>query len=304
MSLESPTFAKKGWMLHNPEKTFSEVVDKIRNEAGLLSGHYVSAFSKHMMAILVYTSNKLESTLPAGISEKEACRILDEIYLEGNQKNFWDVPTETWSADGDVKGNNVRPQFLQHMRAARYLLEHIDMPLTVDAVLKTHQLLMNGATDDDGNPIMAGKFRDHACHAGHHTFPIGDQNMLHTALTKIVEAFNRSMAELHVSTLITAPVRLMYETITLHPFQNGNGRLCRLLFAFAVRKAGVPFPVPFTTGHSKARSHYVRAILRARRGDMGELHSMALMSINATLHDFEVHVRLTEMQCQIQHFLT
>jgi len=88
-------------------------------------------------------------------------------------------------------------------------------------------------------------------------------------------------------------VRLFYDVITLHPFENGNGRLCRLLFSFGIMKAGVPFPVPLTTGHTKSRNHYMKAILLARRGDIRELNTMALMSVDYVIRNYLENLRLT-----------
>ena len=68
--------------------------------------------------------------------------------------------------------------------------------------------------------------------------------------------------------------------------------MCRLLFAFGIMQSGVPFPVALTTGHSKARKHYMKAIMLARRGDMRELATMALMSVEYTVANFLENLRL------------
>lgn len=183
---------------------------------------------------------------------------------------------------------------VQHMRAARFLLGRAAEPLTVDIIMKAHEVLMAGAINEDGSPIKAGVLRAHAAHAGTHSYPEGVPAELHGALLRIVDAFNRSCASPDPEAFITAPVRLFYDVITLHPFENGNGRLCRLLFAYAVRRFGFPFSVPLSSGHRKARGHHMRAILQARRGHMAELHMMALMSMDAVLSNFTENVRLID----------
>ena len=92
--------------------------------------------------------------------------------------------------------------------------------------------------------------------------------------------------------LVEPAVRLFYDVITLHPFQNGNGRLCRLLFSFAIMQAGLPFPVALTTGHSGARKHYMKSILLARRDDTRELATIALVSVDNTISNFLEDIRL------------
>lgn len=87
--------------------------------------------------------------------------------------------------------------------------------------------LMHGAVEDNG------KLRDHPCHAGTHVYPKGDSAALRASLIQIIEQYNTSMRQ--VSPALVEPATLLfYDTVTLHPFQNGNGRLCRLLVAFAM----------------------------------------------------------------------
>lgn len=151
---------------------------------------------------------------------------------------------------------------------------------------------MAGAVDDDGAFIQNGTLRACSSHAGTHVYPEGDPVALHASLMRIVDQYNSSMRDA-LPTLVEPAVHLFYNTITLHPFQNGNGRLCRLLFAFAMMQAGVPFPVALTSGHSGARRHYMKSILLARRDDTRELATMALMSADYTISNFLENARLT-----------
>ncbi len=49
--------------------------------------------------------------------------------------------------------------------------------------------------------------------------------------------------------------------------ENGNGRLVRLLAAYAGMANGVPFPMHLSNGHSKVRQHYQQVLRYAdRRG--------------------------------------
>jgi len=87
---------------------------------------------------------------------------------------------------------------------------------------------------------------------------------------------------------------LFYELITIHPFMNGNGRLCRLFLAWSVMRDGFPFPVSFSSGHKKRRQHYIHAIEFARRpsGNKGELNVILLLSMERVLGNYMENKRL------------
>lgn len=282
----------KEWLLTEPDATLRAVTEALRDRAPY-SVPYASTFSRRMLTVLVYTSNRLEDTLPEGVKEHETYALLDEIAAAASDVRPPE-PAERWPAEGGDGGKQTRAQLVQHMHAARFLFRLVGAPLTVEAVTEAHRLLMAGA-EDSGVPVKAGAFRDRPACAGTHPYPEGDPAMLRDSLAAIVAAFNRCIDSPDDNTVVTAPVRLFYDTITLHPFENGNGRLCRLLFAYAAMRAGAPFPVPLTSGHRKARGHYMRAIFQARRGNMSELHTLALMSIEAVLCSFRENLRVMSL---------
>ena len=83
-----------------------------------------------------------------------------------------------------------------------------------------------------------------------------------------MELLERAIDKYYVSldlrdNFLTSAAVLFYEVI-----QDGNGRLSRLvLLAYALARAGFPFAVPLTSGHSKARKHYILAIRSAQNRD-------------------------------------
>ena len=69
---------------------------------------------------------------------------------------------------------------------------------------------------------------------------------------------------------------LLYSLLSCHPFENGNGRLARLLWWWSVKQSGMaPFPVMLSSGHSKAKRHYLDALHFAdTRSGYGEEHRL------------------------------
>ena len=279
-------FVAKEWLLEDPIASLEHVHKQLSVED--FSRPYALVFLKQVAITNVYVSNKLERTLPVGTSEKDAFNLLDTLFDDADEENA--APYAEWDAEGQMRESNKKTaaQLVQHLRSLKFLMRMVAKPLTVDVIIKTHEVLMAGALDADGTPIKNGIIRSHPCHAGTHVYPEGKPAVLLDSLHCIVDEYNDAA---FAPSLVLPAARLFYDVITLHPFQNGNGRLCRLLFAFAMMQSGVPFPVALTTGHSRARSHYMKAILLARRGDFRELNTMALMSVESVVATFLENAR-------------
>lgn len=289
-------FVSKKWLLQDPRKTLAKVTSQLSLPHLQAGAHpYAPMFYKCAAITMIYVSNQLKRTLPHQSSTHDTFKMLHQLY-DDDTDDLHAAPSCSWNAEGDIP-LHIPIQMIQHLRALKFLLHHVGDPLTVDVILRTHEVLMAGAVDDAGAFIKNGTLRDHSSHAGTHVYPEGNPAVLRASLNRIVEQYIASMSEAS-PTLVEPAIRLFYNVITLHPFQNGNGRLCRLLFSFAMIQAGVPFPVALTTGHSGARKHYMRSILLARRDDIRELATIALMSVDYTVSNFLENIRLTdEVQC-------
>ena len=54
--------------------------------------------------------------------------------------------------------------------------------------------------------------------------------------------------------------KLFYKFAKIHPFEEGNQRMARLLVAYHLGASGTPFPVCVTSGKKRSRRHYYDAI--------------------------------------------
>jgi len=242
------------------------------------SGHpHLPEFRRHKAISLIYSSNKLESTIPIGMSQMDTYKILDNVFsavdIDAN------LHGQLWNSDGK-DANGFRCQLYHNCIAYNYLCgENVSYsaPLTVERILTAHKLLMENAVCGGGNLVLNGQFRNFSVCADTYVY------MRHEDIPRevelIVEKFNSNIANKCHPVIIAAD--LFYDLITAHPFQDGNGRLCRLMAAYAFFAAGVPIPVPITTGHKKSRNHYMRAILRARKfgGDRKLLYTLFATSL-------------------------
>mmetsp|Transcript_25159 Transcript_25159/g.22887 ORF Transcript_25159/g.22887 Transcript_25159/m.22887 type:complete len:251 (+) Transcript_25159:186-938(+) len=221
---------------------------------------------------MIFTSNKLEATIPAGASEMETYELLEDLFsnedINTNTSNEnYKIRTKSWDSDGNNK-ESFRCQLYHHMVAYQYLCESdidgiklYNKPLTVDMILKTHKLLMENAVNCNGKPICNGEIRKHPVYADNYVYMHHED--VPAEVTRIVNDFN--IAVQNKCDPIKIAADLFYDLITAHPFEDGNGRLCRLIAAYAFLATGTPFAVPISSGHRKSRNHYMKAILKARR---------------------------------------
>ena len=196
-----------------------------------------------------------------------------------------------WNASGK---SNLPPQWrrlgLQSMMAWR-VLEHAakkGRPLTRALIEKTHAVLMDGAQRDDGphssGAVPAGVLRAEDVRAGDFVFP--RFSVVPERLAALCEKFERDLATGHA---VEAAALLLLAFVTLHPFVDGNGRTCRLLFAYALMRAGFPFPVVFSSGHKKAREHYMRALIAAQqRRHYWGVYAIAWASVVRCVNNYDV----------------
>ncbi len=231
-------------------------------------------YCKQRALNVVWHSNQLEGTLPNGISQQQTYRDLEGLY--NNPATFTsDKETEQNGVDAE-KGRFGRRQLVQHMRAYLHCRDAANskMPLSEELIRELHGILMKGLETEDGSPIDAGQYRQELVHAGEYVFP--PHHLVPDAMTKTIENYNRkSSAENHDPFELAS--WLLYQVVTIHPFQDGNGRLCRLLASYSLMRDGLPFPVSISSGRSKAYKHYVTTIVRDReRGRGGQPHLTTL----------------------------
>ncbi|CAN0053883.1 unnamed protein product, partial [Phaeothamnion confervicola] len=95
----------------------------------------------------------------------------------------------------------------------------------------------------DGNLVSAGCYWTTKVYAGtHYRLLEGGGHA----------AFNDARGSIH---LLQLAADLYFDTTTIHPFQDGNGHLFRLLVSYAFMCCDTPSPVILTNGHSRAAKH-------------------------------------------------
>jgi len=295
-----------------PRWLWLEARDKERVErAATIVADYpaacIASFRRHAAIELVYTSNKLEATLLRGARAHDTVETLEALYDEmlltpgsgGGAAGATGgmaaavavaagvpVPAGSaaaWHPDGKHShSGGYQAQLRQHLAALMFmerLAGQRDRPLAVADILECHGILMRGAEG-----VAGGTLRTVDAWAGDGHLYV-DRADVPAALERAVDDYNRAVAD--GKPLAATTALLFYKVITVHPFVDGNGRLCRLLVAYALLRGGFPFPVLLTSGHKKPRSHHMHAIYAARRrSDIEELTALVYVSALAVLNKF------------------
>ena len=176
----------------------------------------------------------------------------------------------------------------QCVRALRRLLEEDE--LTVQGLIDVHEIMMAGAY---GTGAAAGEgcttgLRDEPAFAGRFDFAAPEDIL--PRCEAMADRFNKKLAEgkTHPVQLATD---LMYDLVTVHPFSNGNGRLCRMVFTYALHRCGFPLLVMYSSRHSgkRERKDYLAGIIKAQTSlsvsARYPMYSSAFYSVGATIRN-------------------
>ncbi len=144
------------------------------------------------------------------------------------------------------------------------------IPITQNYILQLHKILYSHMN----NP-MAGKTKNVQNYISA-TYPDGHTETLFTplapyetpeALDKICEEYNRVIGNMEVEPLIVIPV-FIHDFLCIHPFNDGNGRMSRLLTTLLLYRSGfyVGKYISLEAKISKNKDLYYAALGQAQNG--------------------------------------
>lgn len=178
------------------------------------------------------------------------------------------------------------------------------IPLTRNYILQLHKILyshmynpMAGQTKNVQNYISA-------------TYPDGHTEILFTplapfetpeALDRICEEYNKVIGNMELEPLIAIPV-FIHDFLCIHPFNDGNGRMSRLLTTLLLYRSGfyVGKYISLEAKIAKSKDLYYDALLRAQHGwqegteDAVPFIKYLLGTILAAYKDFEDRFAIVE----------
>ena len=193
---------------------------------------------------LVYYNCLYEDTIPTDL---ELSDVYEAIITDDGES------TSAWDTDGKF---NVKQQLRQHFRAHQYLNSKLPVALTIDQILKAHQILMQGSFVNLKR-IKNGEFRQCPVTAGPHIFPPFEE--IEERLLYVVYTWNARRSTT-TDKAVESAAQFFFDVVNLHPFVDGNGRLSRLLASHVIRQLGLPILLRIDNGLKTGREDYLHAV--------------------------------------------
>ncbi|GKZ94782.1 hypothetical protein AnigIFM59636_008510 [Aspergillus niger] len=175
-----------------------------------------------------------------------------------------------------------RREVVQHALALNFLINEMvvkDKPLSEDLILRTHRILTEYIDTAGGIPWMeySGRYRNVHVHAGNTNFVA--PNYVPAKMRELVADFERDVHKIESTRVLdpfTLAAKYCNDFVMIHPFADGNGRMCRLIMnAILLKYAGI---VVCLGEHDESRRQYIDIQKRAgeRMEGSGELAALIL----------------------------
>ncbi|KAJ6036437.1 hypothetical protein N7540_000716 [Penicillium herquei] len=242
----------------DPDAVFLEILT-LKNQlssniCGMLTSEQDAIFEDHILDCLVamiYGSNMIED---AGCSFEVTSEFCKSIFSGQDTSSKHDNLGGLWSEIKNYPLRNKRSaefadiqrrrlETVQHAKAASYIISKLyleDQDLSEEILLETHGILTCGV-DAGSTPWKeySGVYRTDEVSAGLHSFPH------HTLVPNKMKAMIRDLKS-DLKTAITKgtidPIAIATKYahifVNIHPFIDGNGRVCRLILNALLLKLG------------------------------------------------------------------
>ena len=239
---------------------FSKAVTYLQNveSASGSSELLIENSAQEMLIHAIYGSNFIER---AGLGLEVTtylCRqiLLDDTSTHADDKSDERKSIELMEVDSTLKNNPVsyilrgRQEIIQHLKAYRHFLHrfvtlHEDM--TEDLIIDTHRILCQGVPviqqgqDDVPSEDYGGRYRNVIVGAGNTNFVV--PHYVSRKMAELCLDFNVDMQQAEATGRVdpfSLAAKYSLEFVQIHPFLDGNGRMCRIILnAILFRFCGI-----------------------------------------------------------------
>jgi Fic family protein len=229
-----------------PDKLHKRILEKKRklDSAGRLSDDVAKRIEARMQVEYVYNTNKIEgNTLSRGETE---------LILRGlTVRNQNLVKVLAGKNISDVLGVQNHPDAIKFVEELAF---NSQRQISEEHIRKLHKLIMSGMMGS------AGQYRQFDIEVKGAGFTPPPFHQIPDEMKELVGFINQNPGELRP---IELAAHAHYYLAWIHPFEDGNGRIARLLLNFILIRNGYPFAVIKNVDRKK----YLETL---RRADLGE----------------------------------
>ncbi|KXG49020.1 uncharacterized protein PGRI_028900 [Penicillium griseofulvum] len=241
-----------------PDSAFHEIVTLANKLSDLseaeLTTHQEAAFENHVLhslAWMVYGSNKIEKAGSSSEITLKLCLVIfrgEKIPEEIKEQHQDYSSLKEYLIHQNLPANSSAVlrcwrEVVQHAKAAAFMIDQLcirGQDLTEQTLLEAHRILTY-KIDAETMPWReySGVYRSHEVSAGLHAFP-------HPSLVpyKMKSMFHELGCDLKEATAtgkidpIALASKYAHIFVNIHPFIDGNGRMCRLILNSMLMKFG------------------------------------------------------------------
>ena len=172
---------------------------------------------------------------------------------------------------------------INYMRAWNYIQKTLGSTLNTEIIKQTHKIMVEHRNEKDALP---GEYRKSPVFAGYHIFATAGHIERH------MEGAIFSIHETKKDDPIMVVTNLFGNIVNIHSFEDGNGRICRLILAHVLMQMKwCLFPVILSSLHRRGRRHYISAVkMFDRKPSM--LYTMIVKSLIHCWDNFEQYAKM------------
>lgn len=224
--------------------------------------------------------------------------------IEGTTSNIAEV--YQFQLDGTGKDPDDAREVANHAKALRYGLRRLqDLPVSLRLIREVHRELMSGVRGADRRP---GEFRTRQVIIGRASAGIAGARYVPPPPSEMMTALQDLEAFLHSDVDVPLLVQLAlihYQFEAIHPFEDGNGRVGRLLITLLLCARGyLTHPLLYLSDYfADFRQEYMDALLGiSLNGEWEQWIQFFLIAVAAVAGDTLNRVeKLFELQSQYQN---
>ena len=227
---------------------------------------YVEEFTRGCNVMFVYGTYVLVGETDATFFWGDIWKLFHEDLLPNNASNFW-------------------RQMTNCMRALNCIQKTSGSPLNTEVIKQTHKMIMHMEKHKNGKDVLSEQYRKLPVFAGYIFAPAGH---IERHMEGVIFRFHETKKD----NPIMATTNLFGNIINIHPFEVGNGRICRLILAHVLMQMKCwLFPVILSSFHRRGRRHYIRAVKMFDR-KRSILYTMVVKSLIHCWNNFEQNTKM------------